>query len=253
MKSIYKSALLALFAVALASCSSTTNWKVKAIEGKLITLDSRFDSKADTALAARINYYKVSLDSIMSGVVGVAAEPLNNGGKEVGLVTLGSDMLKEQAILATNEAVDFAILNTGGVRASFRKGDITLGDIFSSFPFENRLTLLSMKGSDLIDLFEHSYRLGIGTSKEVKLVYAADQSLKSVTIHNKAIDPNKVYIVATIDYLAGGNDGLTALTRTVKRVDTGATLRQLMINAITEKQSRGEKLAAPKDKRVVRL
>ncbi len=253
MKQIYKGALLALFVVATTSCNSSTNWKVTEVEGRLITLDSRYDNPTDTALAARINHYKVSLDSIMSSVVGVAAEALSNDGKKAGLVTLGSDMLKEQAILTTQENIDFAILNTGGVRASFRKGDITLGDIFSAFPFENRLTLLSMKGSDLIEIFEQSYKLGIGTSKEVNIVYAADHSLKSVTIHRAAIAPDKVYTVATIDYLAGGNDGLTALTRAEKRVDTGNTLRQLMINAIAERESRGEKLAAPKDARIVQL
>lgn len=252
MKQIYKATLCVLVAMSFTACSHT-NWRVKEVEGHLITLDGGYDSRVDSALAVRINHYKVGMDSIMSEVIGVAAEPLSNHGKEAGLVTLGSDILREQAILATTTGIDFAVLNTGGVRAPFREGDVTLGDIFSSFPFENRLTLLSMRGVDLLELFEHSYRLGMGTSQEVNIVYGADESLESVTIHGEPIDPNWIYVVATIDYLAGGNDGLTAFTRAVKRVDTTSTLRDLMIAGIAQRQRRGEELAMPRDNRIVRL
>ena len=48
------------------------------------------------------------------------------------------------------------------------------------------------------------------------------------TIDGKEIDPKRIYKVATIDYLAEGNDGMTALTKAVKRHDIGILIQDIM-------------------------
>ena len=44
---------------------------------------------------------------------------------------------------------DISIMNTGGVRASIDSGDITVGDVFQVFPFENEVIVYQMSGAML--------------------------------------------------------------------------------------------------------
>ena len=55
-----------------------------------------------------------------------------------------------------------------------------------------------------------AYRGGEGVSHEVKLAITADNKLRSATIGGKEIDPNASYRIVTIDYVAHGNDRMTA-------------------------------------------
>ena len=44
---------------------------------------------------------------------------------------------------------DISIMNTGGVRATIDSGDITVGDVFQVFPFENEVIVCQMSGAML--------------------------------------------------------------------------------------------------------
>ena len=48
---------------------------------------------------------------------------------------------------------DFAILNTGGVRAYISDGNVTVSDVYNVFPFNNEVYLVEIKGSDLLRFY----------------------------------------------------------------------------------------------------
>ena len=56
--------------------------------------------------------------------------------------------------------------------------------------------------------------------------------LLSCTIGGKEIDPQRIYTVATIDYLAEGNDKMTALKKAVKRHEIGLLAREVMMEYV---------------------
>lgn len=92
---------------------------------------------------------------------------------------------------------------------------MTVGGVLLVFPFDNRISLVDLKGSDLRELMDIMARQqGNGVSTNVNAVMAPDFSrCVEVTIDGKPIDDNRTYRVATIDYLLGGNDNMTPLTR----------------------------------------
>lgn len=49
-------------------------------------------------------------------------------------------------INVAQEAADFAVFNTGGLRRPLPLGNITRGDVFELMPFENELVILTMNG-----------------------------------------------------------------------------------------------------------
>lgn len=124
-----------------------------------------------------------------------------------------------------------AVVNGGGIRASFYEGMVYGGDLAVVCPFDNRIVVLEMDGQTLWDMLENSVstiteEFPGGRFLQVSGIhYTFDSSkpvgsrLVSVTLPNgRDLDRNASYQVAVTDYMAGaksyaeGNgDGYTML------------------------------------------
>ena len=60
------------------------------------------------------------------------------------------------AYRTNQERILLAIINSGGIKASFNKGNITMEDLLMSFPFRNTYDVVMMKGEHLRQALEHS-------------------------------------------------------------------------------------------------
>ena len=69
-------------------------------------------------------------------------------------------------------------------------------------------------------------------SSSVRLVITKDRKVAHVTIGGKEIEDGKVYRIATLDYLAEGNDHMTALKKAIKRHSLGMLIRDVMSESI---------------------
>ena len=113
-----------------------------------------------------------------------------------------------------NEQPDFAVYNMGGIRAALSKGTVTRGNILDVAPFDNKICFLTLSGADVLELFgQIAVRHGEGLSHSLRLTATADGKLVSATINGKPVDPNAKYRVATLDYLAQGNDHMEAFRK----------------------------------------
>ena len=128
----------------------------------------------------------------------------------------------------------------GGVRSDIKIGPITPRDVFKVLPFGNAIVVLHLKGEFLKQLFEDKLAgnrsgLAIGGGK---LAYDRSkpdgEKITQFTIGGNPIDDNKEYRVATTDYLAEGNSGLSALASLEQEyVDqTGILLRDAVTQYI---------------------
>lgn len=100
-------------------------------------------------------------------------------------------------------------------------------------PFENRLVVLEMRGKDLKELMENIAAVGgEGVSSSVRLTISPDRKVASVTLNGEEIQDGKTYRIATLDYLAEGNDHMTALKKAVKRHELGILIRDVMAENI---------------------
>ena len=139
----------------------------------------------------------------------------------------------------------------GGLRNSLPQGDVTFGNVYEIFPFENSLCLLTMNGKSLMDLFVQIAKLGGEGLSGARLVITKDGKLKDAKINGQEIEPDKLYTVATLDYLAEGNDGMTAFLEATERVcPEKATIRQIIVNYIEEMEKKGKSVTATLDGRI---
>lgn len=71
------------------------------------------------------------------------------------------------------------------------------------------------------------------------------------TVAGKPVADDKLYTVATIDYLAEGNDGMAALIQAEKRdCPQGATLRGLFMDYVERQTAAGKKLTSRMEGRI---
>lgn len=203
---------LASMALLATSCAKHT-YSVAGVDRTRIVIDSRYDTSPDAEAVAFLSPYKAHVDSLMSPVMGVAASDMGRFRPESELSNLLSDILVWSS-KTFDEHPDFAVYNMGGIRASLSKGDVTRGDILDIAPFENKICFLTLKGSDVTELFQQIASVhGEGLSHSVRLEITKDGRLLSATVNGKHIDPEASYRIATIDYLAQGNDHLEAFKK----------------------------------------
>lgn len=184
----------------------------------VIPVDSRWDSRTDQSLDQIIAPYTAGIDSLMTRTpVARTRREFSNSSAE--LLNWTTDVVLELG-RGLASGVDFAILNKGGLRRNMPKGTVHEGQILDMIPFNNRVQVLDIKGSDLLEAFRvMAIADGNGVSKGVEIVYTPgteanrkqDASLVSATLNGKPIDADRTYRIATIDYLAGGGDYMTSL------------------------------------------
>ena len=207
-------ALISLATLSLLATSCAQHqYQVAEVTRSRILIDSRYDSIIPAEATAYLAPYKAHVDSLMLPVMGTAASDLWRKRPESPLSNLLSDILVWSS-QRFGEHPDFAVYNMGGIRATLNKGDVTRGDILDIAPFDNKLCLLTLSGSDVLELFGQIAKVGgEGVSHSVRLEISKDGQLLSSSINGKQVDPNASYRIATIDYLAQGNDYLYAFKK----------------------------------------
>lgn len=205
-------------------------------------------------MAELIKPYADSVVATMNEVIGHAPMLMEKGRPQSTLGNFAADALRAMGEQAYGHAMDLGLTNNGGIRNVLPDGDVSVGTMYSIFPFENELTILEMKGSDVLDLINSlaGKKLEAMSGMNVTLELDGDRVYaSSIKVGGKPVDPERIYYVATIDYLAEGNSGMGALTKAVKTTKTGILLRDLMIDYIKQLTARGEEIKADIDDRVI--
>jgi len=113
---------------------------------------------------------------------------------------------------------DFAMQNTGGVRADIPVGRITERDILEVSPFDNSMVIVQMTGAFVDSLLEDKLRGNGGgiffSGGKVRYDPSrpdGDRIVSFLDLDGNPIDPQKTYKVAMTNYLAEGNSGMWRL------------------------------------------
>lgn len=247
-----KALKLFLAVLLLASCAS--HYRLTGIERTRMIIDKRYDAQPDAAAAAFIAPFKHEVDSIMSPVVGRAAKYMAAQKPESTLSNLLADILVWGG-QPFDEKPDFAIYNMGGIRAALAEGPVTYGNVVDMAPFENKICFLTLTGEKVLELFRQlASRGGEGISRGAQLVITGSGRLLSARLGGKEIDPEASYRVATLDYLAQGNDGLLAFkdgTNVVSPQTEENNVRYVIMNYFRAEAAQGRAVDADVEGRIV--
>jgi 2',3'-cyclic-nucleotide 2'-phosphodiesterase (5'-nucleotidase family) len=113
--------------------------------------------------------------------------------------------------------VDFAFVNSGGIRADIPEGDITRGEVIEAFPFQNVLATTTLTGAQVKEVLEQgaSGQRGMVQVSGLRFTYDPSQPVGSrvtsitVSATGQPIDPGANYRVVTNDFMINGGDSYT--------------------------------------------
>ena len=239
---------------------SANEWGKFVGEGKLSIVDgvlAGFDWKPvaintkekqtyapDTEVAALIAPYKEKAEASLKEVVGEAADTFVFGNRLTRYQeTAIGDMISDANVWyfrnVYNQNIDFAFHNGGSIRAELPGGKLTREQILTVLPFENYLYIVSLKGTEIQELFNYIASIPQGNgafpqfSREVRYTLdVPNKKITNLTIGGSPVDPGRTYRFCTNDFLLGGDDGYTVLTGSQDRLNTSLLLSYVVIEYI---------------------
>ncbi|GGC50647.1 hypothetical protein GCM10010974_35940 [Brevibacterium sediminis] len=253
-----------------------SDWQASGID--LIETEGKsYDSEVVDKVAGIVSDAEEKAKELGSEVTGTISEDITRAkkdgeedrGAESTLGNLVADALKEGVEETQLEEADFGITNPGGLRTdllcddiynSEEKCEVTVAELNSVLPFANDHGVVTMKGSDVIGLFEEQWQpdgasrsfLHLGISDDLDVVYDTDadkgEHVKSVKVDGKDIDPNMDYRVATLSFLATGGDNFSSFAKGDFE-QSGLTDFETWENYFNKHQAEGKDVTPDKNER----
>ncbi len=184
------------------------------------------DFEMTSVLEPYLTKAKASFDRVV-GVLKAALDGQreNVRSRETNLGNLITDVIRKQT------KADVALQNGGGIRASIEKGRVTYGDILRAFPFNNQIVVLKLRGAELLEALNRCASLarpsgGFLQVSGVSFVIKKDR-VENVRVQKNPLRLDKVYTVATNDFMAAGGDGYS-LFKEKEKENTGISLSEAL-------------------------
>ena len=170
-------------------------------------------------VAAAVAGFERELSREMDVPLGTTAVELDSRNatvrtREAAIGNLVADAMRDKT------QAEVAIMNGGGIRAGkvYAPGTaITRRDLLAELPFNNRIVVLEITGQVLRAALENGlsrvptaagrFPQVSGLTIEFDPGRPPGERILSLRIGGQPLDPNKIYRIATNDFLAGGGDG----------------------------------------------
>jgi len=216
----------------------TNQNKLVSVETRYDELFARTDLVENKEVKAVINTYMKKLEPILGEVVGTNVNALSHDTDTDQVTPMGQ---VSSMLLAKAGETQIAIFNGGGIRTSLDAGDITMGEMYQIFPFDNTLVTMKLKGSELKKVIEHgimSTDFRPGQFYGINVWYDSSKPAGSrisymELLDGTPIDMDKEYTVSSIDFLMAGGD-LYDFSGATEVVDTMIPLRDKLVDMIKE-------------------
>ncbi len=196
---------------------------------EVISLESATKNlQPDPMVNKIISKYYQQNQAILNNIVGNSPEELDNMPKQglynINLTYTIADLLRKKS------GSDIGLQNTYGIRRSLPHGIINYGMLYEAMPFDNTLVTVNLLGKYLRKLIEHSLPFNqtqLAVFAGVNIVLDSNQQIKSILINNIPLDGNKLYSLATLNFLVTGGDGFDFSLATDVR-DTNIPIREII-------------------------
>ncbi|KXN68189.1 Metallo-dependent phosphatase [Conidiobolus coronatus NRRL 28638] len=216
------------------------NGYLQSIEGAPIELGD--DIQPDAEALELVKKWRKPFDEMAQEIIGSATGDFDQASchsQECSMGNLITDIILDSRKAA---GTNFAIMNSGGIRAGLGVGDIQVQQVLVAFPFGNAVLDMELSGQKIWETLEGvvsaenqlnhlpvtafvqvsglKFKYDVNQPKGQRLVFVEIQD--PVTNEYSQIDLKKTYKVATIDFISKGGDNILA-----PPVDDLALLEQL--------------------------
>ncbi|MCI0493752.1 bifunctional metallophosphatase/5'-nucleotidase [candidate division KSB1 bacterium] len=194
----------------------------------------------DTLFFNEVNHYKKLIDEEYGKVIGELQTPWRRSGdSESNIGNYITDCIRNLT------GVDFALINSGGIRQDLARGPIKKLDVKNILPFNNSITKFEVTGKEVMDLIlrnsskglvDHSGILQVsGLKYELKILGDGAVSILNATMNGEKIIPERKYKGATVDFVISNADKYFGFVPT-EVFDMMMPLTEVVMKAIEEQK-----------------
>jgi 2',3'-cyclic-nucleotide 2'-phosphodiesterase (5'-nucleotidase family) len=186
----------------------------------------KVQGKGTNKIDSLIFPYRDSLQEEMGQVLGTSPRGMvaKRPGSDLMNWIADAVFVNQTKLVRLSEPV-ICLLNTGGIRSTINKGEITLGDLFKLMPFDNQIVWVRMPSSSIPDIEEFIKKSG-------------GEPLSNATIEHGKLKINGLnethnsFYVITSDYLMNGGDKATFFSKKLEVNLTGKLMRDALIEEV---------------------
>ncbi|MEY4602752.1 MAG: hypothetical protein RIT43_44 [Bacteroidota bacterium] len=117
------------------------------------------------------------------------------------------------------------LLNTGGIRSTINKGEITMGDLFKLMPFDNQVVWVRMPVSSIPEIEGFLRNSGGEPLSNAKIE-------KGKLIVNGLNESHQSFYIITSDYLMNGGDKAVFFKQKLDFQQSGKLMRDVLIDEV---------------------
>lgn len=195
----------------------------------------------DITIKNYIEPYRDTLTHELSTILSYAPETFDKS-KGKWNTTIGNMLAKatfEKAdkllFLQDKLHVDACMLNHGGIRSIIPKGPVTTRTAFEVMPFENSVRVVALRGTQIHEMAAYIAREGRPHPLAgITIILNSNEQVMSIEIQGKPLENDKIYYIASIDYLIDGGDNMTFFAVNEGVYDLNYKLRDLYIDYFKE-------------------
>ena len=244
--------IIILCIININSAYSQTKYRITTAVGLCVPINELLDSMPDKNAQQVLNKYYYSIHIHTDSIIGYSADIMSKHGQQSLLGNFTTDALitiAEQ--IFDSIQIDMGLINKGGMRKNLLQGDITTGNIYDIFPFEDNISVISVKGSVIREMFETFVRNNDYEAFSGAQLIVKDNKIESISVNEQQLNDNKIYNIATLDFIADGKDHLEMLKNTVMRIDSNVSEGIAFINYIKQITARGDIVTSKLDGRLI--
>ncbi|MGO1055750.1 bifunctional metallophosphatase/5'-nucleotidase [Crossiella sp. CA198] len=192
------------------------------------------DVPEDAKTKALVDEAKAKAAPIANRPIGSVTADVTRVGVASGESQLGNLIADSQLEASKVAGAQLALMNPGGVRTDLTftssaagegNGVVTYGEAYAVQPFGNILQTISLTGAQLKAVLEQQWQQGpagivtrvLQPSSTLKYSWSAGAPLggkvSGITVAGQPVDPAAKYRVTVNNFLGGGGDGFTELTK----------------------------------------
>ncbi|MBW6418340.1 bifunctional UDP-sugar hydrolase/5'-nucleotidase [Celeribacter sp. PS-C1] len=207
-------------------------------EGAPILLDASVAE--DESIKARVAELAGPINELKATVVAEAAADIDGARETCRAVECAMGNLVADAMLerVKDQGIEIAIQNGGGLRASIQSGQVTMGDVLTVLPFQNTLSTFQVTGETIVAALENGVSEmadGAGRFPQVSgMSYTVDPNaevgarISDVMVGGAPIEMDKVYGVASNNYVRNGGDGYKMFLSAENAYDFGPDVADVL-------------------------
>jgi len=211
-----KSILIFIIGAGLWACSSVNQAKVTSTYVKV-------NGSGANKIDSMIQPYHDTLQAEMGEVIAISSRGMvaQRPGSDLMNWVADAVFTNQTKTVRLSEPV-ICLLNTGGIRSTINKGEVTLSDLFKLMPFDNEIVWARMPVSAIPDIEKF-----IKSTGGEPLSNASVQNGKLLI--NGLRPENTSFLVITSDYLINGGDKATFFSKRLESNFTGKLMRNALI------------------------